>query len=379
MPSSVLGSVVFESPGWGFVNHSSNVDISDNVAYFVRGAAFATEVGDEIGGFYGNLAIGTTGTTETINAREAINDFGFGGDGYWFQGAGTSVVGNISAGNQGNAFVYYTRGLYEGPLPAQFVSANLPDPSIANGQPTIPVGLVPVRLFSGNVGYASHTGLQVRYHLENATHGARSIFQDSKFWNNSLGVDLPYAQNSSLRNLSILNGLPTKPTVGIRANMVTRNINYENLTITNHNTAIELPYRSQVLVNGGTFVNNNQDIVLFSAAVENRNVLITGLTGQPKIQTVYYTYPIYNNTAEAYFVNDVTILNFGPFVNQRLYGLMQHADAVPFPVPRYDLPSDYVGLTNQELWDQYNVALGGAVAPPVTYTVPYINGLLAPA
>jgi hypothetical protein len=46
---------------------------------------------------------------------------------------------------------------------------------------------------------------------------------------------------------------------------------------------------------------------------------------------------------------------------------------------RYDVPAEYVGLTNQELWDQYNVALGGAVAPPFTYTVPYINGLLAPA
>jgi hypothetical protein len=162
-------------------------------------------------------------------------------------------------------------------------------------------------------------------------------------------------------------------------NLVTRNISYENLTVTNHNTAIELPERGQVVVNGGTFVNNNQDIVLFSAAVEDRHVLITGLVGQPKIQTVFWTFPIFNNTAEAYLVNDVTILNFGPFVNQRLYGLMQQATSVPFPAPRPDLPSQYVGLTNQEMWDQYNVALGGAIAPPFSYTAPNISGLLAPA
>ena len=40
--------------------------MNHNVAFDVHGAAFTTEVGDEIGGFYGNLAIGSTGTTEDI-------------------------------------------------------------------------------------------------------------------------------------------------------------------------------------------------------------------------------------------------------------------------------------------------------------------------
>ena len=41
-----------------------------NVAYDVRGAAFATEVGDEIGGFYGNIAIGSTGSGQEAEVRE---------------------------------------------------------------------------------------------------------------------------------------------------------------------------------------------------------------------------------------------------------------------------------------------------------------------
>ena len=114
--ASVLGSAVVDSPGWGFVNHSGYVDFTSNVAFDVNGAAFSTEVGNEIGGFYGNIAIGTTGTgsAEEANAREKFNDFGFQGDGFWFQGGGVSVIGNISAGNQENGFFYYTRGHLDG-------------------------------------------------------------------------------------------------------------------------------------------------------------------------------------------------------------------------------------------------------------------------
>ena len=165
-PAVVKGSAVVDSPGWGFVNHSSNVDMIENVAYNVRGAAFVTEVGDEIGGFYRNMAIGSSGSGREPNAARIFNDFGHQGDGFWFQGAGVSVVGNISAGNQGHAFAYYTRGLYENGAQARFLSANLTNPAIANGAPTIDIGLVPVTNFSGNVGYASAVGLLVRYHLQ---------------------------------------------------------------------------------------------------------------------------------------------------------------------------------------------------------------------
>ena len=86
------------------------------------GAAFATEVGDEIGGFYGNIAIGSTGSGQEANARETpFQDFGHQGDGFWFQGAGVAVIGNVSAGNQGHAFAYYTRGLYENGTQGRFL------------------------------------------------------------------------------------------------------------------------------------------------------------------------------------------------------------------------------------------------------------------
>ena len=50
-PATITGSAVVDTPGWGIVNHSSNVDASGNVVFNAVGAAFVTEAGDEIGSF----------------------------------------------------------------------------------------------------------------------------------------------------------------------------------------------------------------------------------------------------------------------------------------------------------------------------------------
>ncbi|HHG83861.1 MAG TPA: hypothetical protein ENJ82_03855, partial [Bacteroidetes bacterium] len=43
--ASVIGCVVRGTPGWGFVNHSSNVFFKDNICYDFKGAGFVTEAG----------------------------------------------------------------------------------------------------------------------------------------------------------------------------------------------------------------------------------------------------------------------------------------------------------------------------------------------
>ena len=50
-PIVASGLAVDGSPGWGIVNHSSNVDVTDSVVYGAVGAAFVTEAGDERGSF----------------------------------------------------------------------------------------------------------------------------------------------------------------------------------------------------------------------------------------------------------------------------------------------------------------------------------------
>ena len=72
-PAVIDGSVVAGSPGWGFVNHSSNVIMTDNVSYGVQGAAFYTEAGDEIGAMNGNIAIRTVNPSFTLDDGGAID------------------------------------------------------------------------------------------------------------------------------------------------------------------------------------------------------------------------------------------------------------------------------------------------------------------
>jgi Ca2+-binding RTX toxin-like protein len=379
-PAVIAGSAVVDSPGWGYVNHSGYVNMIANVAFDVRGAAFATEVGDEIGGFYANLAVGSTGSGEEINAREfRFQDFGHQGDGFWFQGARVTVIGNIAAGNEGHAFVYYTRGLIEAQFATQFPAANLDDPSIANGQPAIEIGHVPVTDFKDNVGYASAVGLKIRYHLQDSPHAQHSLFESSKFWNNSLGVGLHYAQNVVLRNLTVVHEPGSYLAYGIDSGIIEGNITYDNLTVTGYVDGILVPRWGTNIINGGTFNNINHDILVPTAAWHDRLLLLNGFVGTPRIALWENLQPLKGAAADVFFVRDSVMLNFGPFKYQQAYFITQRAGAIPFPAARLDVPAAYVGLTNQQLWTQFGNAIGGRIAPANTFSVPYIEGgLIAP-
>jgi hypothetical protein len=98
-------------PGWGIVNHSSNVDVSGNVVFNAVGAAFVTEAGDEIGTFDGNIAIHSQGSGDGIESRERVQDFGHQGNGFWLQGGNVSVTNNVVSGQRAAAYIFFPVGL----------------------------------------------------------------------------------------------------------------------------------------------------------------------------------------------------------------------------------------------------------------------------
>ncbi len=370
-PSVIRGSAVVDATGWGFVNHSSYVDMIGNVAFDVRGAAFATEVGDEIGSFRGNIALGTTGSGQGAEARQAIDDFGHAGDGFWFQGVGIFVTDNISAGNASTAYSFFARAI-EGNK--EFLSVNLSDPSIAGGAPTIDIGKMPVFQFENNTGYASAEGLATWYLMENADQGQYSYLKNSTFWNNTTGVNLGYTQHTVLEQLTVIHAPEVDPPVqGLRMNSVTTDIFYNNLTVAGYRMGIVLPSRGTSVVNGGDF-DNTHDIYIYSGT--SRNALISGF--DDKTPRIVMAINPNESGSSNFFNDDIVILDFGPFDYQRLYYTQQRADGVPFPTPRGDIPPEYIGLTNQQLWDLYGVALGGAIAPSDAYSVSEIIGLIGP-
>jgi hypothetical protein len=118
-PSKVYSSVVVRTPGWGFVNHSSHVDFQNNVAYDFDGAGFVTEAGDELGNFFGNIAIRGNGNGQYRPIRlvfqnperpQPLGDFAFSGDGFWFQGPAVRARNNVASGCDGAGMMWFTTG-----------------------------------------------------------------------------------------------------------------------------------------------------------------------------------------------------------------------------------------------------------------------------
>src|SRR5262249_10088125 len=62
---------------------------------------------------------------------------------------------------------------------------------------------------------------------------------------------------------------------------------------------------------------------------------------------------------------------------RQLYYANQAANYVPFPVGTHrPVPAAFIGLTNQQLWDQFGLAMGGAVAPANALPFAGSNGLV---
>lgn len=119
--TKITGCVARNTPGWGFVNHGSNVDFSQNIAYDFTGAGFVTEDGNELGSFTNNVAIRGKGDGLYLDRKGRINfanasrpqpiaDFAFMGDGFWFNGPAIRVNGAIASSLNGNGMIWHTTG-----------------------------------------------------------------------------------------------------------------------------------------------------------------------------------------------------------------------------------------------------------------------------
>ncbi|MCO6044445.1 hypothetical protein NG895_11070 [Aeoliella sp. ICT_H6.2] len=256
-PASVKGSVVDDSVGWGYVNHSSYVNVTDSVAYNVVGSGFVTETGEEVGEFSNNIAIhlpgGGTGLDTTV--RDFVQDYGHGGEGFWLQGPGVTVTNNVAAGAAGGAFTYMFRGLMEFGYATEFASANLLDPSIAGGAASISIRDVSPRPFENNVAYASLVGLQTRYVMYQSTNGQHALFSDSILWNNQVGIHAPYAQHTTYERMVVFHDDSALQPYGFDNNSLTRDITFKEVTIVGYNVGIWVARRGYTDVQSGVLAN----------------------------------------------------------------------------------------------------------------------------
>jgi hypothetical protein len=420
-PVHVSGSVVVDSPGWGFVNHSSNVIMEDSVSYNVMGSHFVSEAGDEIGAFRNNIAIRSIGSGDSngIGAADSglnfsSQDFGRNGHGFWLQGGGVELEGNVAAGHRHAAYVIWTKGLLEADTGevTQFLAVNLPAQfaSVAQGNDKVDVDDVPVFKFNNNIGFASAYGLYTTRNLTTVSTDAnvRSTYENATFYNlgvyknkygkavDKIGVGVRYNQYQTFKNFRVYGELNNPTGYGFFTNNQVIDFTLENSVVQGWDIGINVSVQGKTLVKGGFFNNVKNFYILTSRKLEgafDRNFNTSGTVSfgslsptvlAGRVQYRYYTdvdYSIDVTLMPYYFDSDVTGFSSGTYIGKQLYYTLQAANSVPFPSGKMPagFPPELIGKTNQQMFNTYGLALGGAIAPATTTTDPVYNGLIGAA
>ncbi|MCR9197394.1 MAG: G8 domain-containing protein, partial [Planctomycetaceae bacterium] len=421
-PAVVSGSVVVGSPGYGFVNHTSNVNFIDNVAYNVAGSAYYTEAGDEIGTMTGNIAIRTVSPTFRLGDEGAIDpdlradvqDFGVDGDGFWLSGHLVSMNGNVSAGATGHGIIIWSDGLVEADRGRATVRvADVANGHLITGRETIPTWWAPMAEMTNNESYGATIGFRSRYVHSAVYLGEQGsafhtppdqayidtlnpVVDGLTVWGSRDGVLLNYNERLSLKNARIIgtgapyvqNGGTADTGVGIDMyNEVSRGPGVlENIQVEGFNMGILMPRHDSWSVSNVS-LSNTTDMLITEARAAARqldmnNVTFGSLDGtavagnEGQRQNVVMQADLEADAAQPYWflLENRTTLN-----GQGLYFNQQAASHVPLETLDNGsliapVSSEFVGQTNQQLQDRYGTSFGGAITPADATPVSWVSG-----
>lgn len=202
-PAMAVGNTVSGSPGWGFVQHSSNANFIDNVSFDVFGAGFAAEDGDETGIWQGNMAIRSQGIgygdwNTKIGADVSRHDNGRTGDGFFFAGRLVEAADNVAV-NTTHGFVWMSRS-----APKQPSTANMDHPETAYGADRLNVNTPPIQGFRNNEAFGTAVGLIVVKANPSQSHDARTIMDGFLNWETSEGANITYTAHYTLKNFDLI-------------------------------------------------------------------------------------------------------------------------------------------------------------------------------
>ncbi|NOX82720.1 MAG: tandem-95 repeat protein [Alphaproteobacteria bacterium] len=209
-PAELVGNAVWNSPGWGLVQHDSNAIIADNAVYDAFGAAFVAETGNETGRWVSNIAIKSIGLSGIGNDNNpklgsdvAAFDLGRTGAGFWFQSRMVDSVDNVAAGiPSGQGFIYFSRG------PAGDVVKidpdNSPYPESLNYADEAQIYRPSISQFVGNEAFAVGSGFYVVKPGPNQRHDLRSVIEDFTAWETRLGIRLEYTGGYTLKDIDLI-------------------------------------------------------------------------------------------------------------------------------------------------------------------------------
>ena len=257
-PALIRGSTVIGSPGWGFVNHESNVIIEDSASWNVNGTHFMTENGNEFGAFRRNIAIKSKGRNGLAkNGRVSHFDLGDTGVGFWMQGRMVEVTDNIVSGTR-LGYIFFTRGSpVDSLIPNHIKREYLEFPEIAGLRDRMGLSDPPIKKFDGNTAKATYIAFKSVKSNPNQGHQQRNIISNFLSWESRTGFHIEYVAKYNFENVTIVGISDPQPFVnrgtgGRLSSTPLRDTVLRNVTIINTGSGIHTTGR-----NGAIFVDVN--------------------------------------------------------------------------------------------------------------------------
>lgn len=388
---------------WGIdINDSHYGLIKNNVIYNWAGAGLVTESGAESHNLIeDNFVI-------RINGTGNRQDHGRDGAGFWFHGPNNYVRGNVATNVSGTWEYSYGFTLDFTSTGYQRVpSYPGADTSTPGQYTTVNMNATPVLEFANNEAYGVRNGMTywwLNAAGNNALSGGESILKDFRVWGfYSLGV-FGYHSNGLTLDHFIIRGNPTLLSAGAPIGITLNDYFSKDLVINDADiqgmqTGVYLSTRSgggsQTVQN--SYLRNLIDIsmeTMWTSAyrsdeLQDRRVILRdnqfdALDGRTHtaISMAYATNGVRNLISS----DEVLVYNYNHASgdNFRVYYNEQAIDFVlPQTVYQSDgapklLGSPEAGLTNEQNWNLYGIALAGELAPSTATTRAGIRGLVSP-
>lgn len=241
----VRGAAVWNSPGWGIVQHAGNAFIFQSNTWNVFGAGFVSESGNETGAWVENTAIKGVGVNHIVKDGGDVNAFDLGrtGDGFWMQSRSTRLSKNLAVGMTGGmGYVFFHRNSDLGtnvPITPAFAAKSLCQPGTMRFKPQ-PIESPQIAQFTDNEVIASEVGFHIVKPRPKEPHDIRSVIDNFTAWEVRKGVELTYTSRYTVKNGLLIAAKAAVGTVGVEFGQNTYDLAIANSKIAGFEYGVNL-------------------------------------------------------------------------------------------------------------------------------------------
>jgi hypothetical protein len=405
-----IGNAIDGATKWGIAIHQSNYgQVTDNVVYDSLGAGLMTEDGNESYNLIArNYVLVVRGTGEE-RADARLTEFGFEGSAFWFHGPYNYVRDNVGASANSFGYTYAMLNMPSNRTP-KFPGADL---TVDGQYDTRDLKATPLLEFAGNELYGTRNGLTVwdlgAQCCENVRETPTSTVKNYRSWHISRYGFYGYGQNKVEFDGWVQRGEKAALANSFEwflgfyfGDYITRNLVIRNSDLQNLRTGIQVPNKAgdtrdiygnapgTILIENTTLRNSTNIYVGTPWAITGGGTVLpprkttisnvkfgqvnssVGGATQFNIQMGYSTTNTNPNLVQMDEVS-VTSYNQDPSLNFRVFYTQQ---APTFVVPQSAggiVGASVSGMTNQQTWSTFGLAIAGSIAPCTT-TRGFIQG-----